>query len=379
MERMLESEMERYQKETVSISIQNLTSDNYMVRLKDGIPETFQTIFPSSQPVASEHKTMITYDVFPQRRGKFLIDSLYLRFKSKLGLWERQITYNLPTEVKVIPNLSEAKRYLASAQNYLLHEGIKIRKMRSGGVGEFSKVRSYVVGDDPRKINWRQSAKLQEMMTNEYEPEHGKYVTILIDCGRMMGVELKEGNRLEKTIEAAITLATAALHNGDHIAVIAFSKEIKAVVPAGRGLEHLDIILQTIYAIQVDAQESNYALALQHAQSIQHKRSMMLLFSDVQTFVNEDHHLFYLKKLRKKHLFVMMGIEDQLLHQKIKMKPSNAILAMEKSVAQKQYLHQKQVMKKWEKHGLPMLEAPADRLAVTTVSHYIETLNRGML
>ncbi|WP_347835652.1 hypothetical protein [Gracilibacillus sp. JCM 18860] len=25
------------------------------------------------------------------------------------------------------------------------------------------------------------------MMTNEYEPEHGKNLTILIDCGRMMG------------------------------------------------------------------------------------------------------------------------------------------------------------------------------------------------
>lgn len=41
-------------------------------------------------------------------------------------------------------------------------------------------------------INWRQTAKLQEVMTNEYEPEHGKYITILIDCGRMMGAELKK-------------------------------------------------------------------------------------------------------------------------------------------------------------------------------------------
>ncbi|WP_077065021.1 DUF58 domain-containing protein [Gracilibacillus massiliensis] len=378
VERNIDEEMERYQKQTVSIHIHNRTTDDYFVRIKDGIPTSFQTIFPLGQKIPAEQKTRITYEVFPQIRGDYLIDKLYLRFKTKFGLWERQITFYLPNQVKVIPNLSEAKRYLASAQNYLLHEGIKIRKMRSG-VGEFSKVRSYVVGDDPRKINWRQSAKLQDMMTNEYEPEHGKYVTILIDCGRMMGVELEEGNRLEKSVEAAITLATAALHNGDHVSVIAFSKDIKAVVPAGRGLEHLNTILQTIYSVEVDAQESNYALALQHAQSIQRKRSMILLFSDVQTFANEDYHLFYMKKLRKKHLFVMVGIEDQLLHDKIKSKPTSALITMEKSIAQKQYLYQKQVMRKWEKHGLPMLEAPADRLAATSVSHYIETLNRGLL
>ncbi len=378
VDRTIADEMERYDKQMVSIHIKNRTNDTFTVRLRDGIPASFQTIFPFNQSVSSGKTVAIQYEIFPQIRGKFMIDKLYLRLKTKMGLWEKQITYHLPQEVKVIPNLSETKKYLESAQNYLLHEGIKIRKMRSG-VGEFSKVRSYVVGDDPRKINWRQSAKVQDMMTNEYEPEHGKNVTILLDCGRMMGVELEQGNRLEKSIEAAITLAVAALQNGDQVSVIAFSKDIKAVVPGGKGLEHLNTILQTIYDIEVDAQESNYALALQYAQSIQRKRSMIVLFSDVQTFANEDHQLFYMKKIRKKHLFVMLGIEDRLLQAQIKMKPDSTLSAMEKSVAQKQYINQIQVIKKWEKHGLPMLEAPVDRLAVTSVSHYIETLNRGML
>ena len=99
--------------------------------------------------------------------------------------------------MKVIPDLTETKHYLENAQRFLLYEGSKIRKQRSG-VGDFAQIRNYVVGDDPRKINWRQTAKLQEVMTNEYEPEHGKYITILIDCGRMMGAELTKGNRLEK-------------------------------------------------------------------------------------------------------------------------------------------------------------------------------------
>ncbi|KAB8137871.1 DUF58 domain-containing protein [Gracilibacillus oryzae] len=376
--RIISGEIERYEKSTVSISIQNQSNYDGMVRLVDEIPASFQTIFPSNVPLHKEKETIVDYTIFPQVRGKYVIDKLYLRIRGKFGLWERQITTSLPDEVKVIPNLSETKRYLESAQKYLLHEGIKIRKTKSG-VGEFSKVRNYVVGDDPRKINWRQSAKLQEVMTNEFEPEHGKNMVILIDCGRMMGVELTESNRLEKSIEAAITLAAAALDNGDYVTVIIFSKEIKAVVPAGKGLAHLNTILQTIYSVQVDPQESNYPLAMQYVQSIQSKRSMIILFSDVQTFIHEDHNLLYMKKIRKKHLFLMMGIEDQLLQQKIRTEPVSALHTMQKSVAQKHLLYQKEVMLKWQKHGLPMIEAPAERLAVTAVSQYIHTLNRGLL
>ncbi|WP_143521177.1 DUF58 domain-containing protein, partial [Pseudomonas sp. 2995-1] len=115
-------------------------------------------------------------------RGKYQIDRLYLRYTSNLGLWEKQKAFQLNDTVKVIPNLSSVKDYLENAQQFLLYEGDKIRKQLSGS-GEFAKIRNYVVGDDPRKINWRQTAKLQEVMTNEYEPEHGKYITILIDCG----------------------------------------------------------------------------------------------------------------------------------------------------------------------------------------------------
>lgn len=378
IEREILAELERYQEEIIYLHITNHLPDNYTVTIKDDLPLAFQSALPVEGKIKGKQKTVIAYSIQPLKRGKFNVEKIYTRFQSKLGLWARQITFSEVQQVKVIPNLTETKRYLESAQNYLLHEGIKIRKMRSG-TGEFSKVRSYVIGDDPRKINWRQSAKLQDLMTNEYEPEHGKHITILIDCGRIMGVELKEANRLERSVEAAITLATAALQNGDHVSIICFSKEIKAFVPPGQGLEHMDTILQTIYSIEVDAHESNYQYALQYAQSTQRKRSMMVLFSDVQTFINEDYHLFYMKEIRKKHLFVMIGIEDHLLREKIGMYPASARAAMQKSIAQKQYLKQKQVMAKWEKHGLPMLEAPAERLAVTAISHYVDTLNRGLL
>jgi uncharacterized protein (DUF58 family) len=280
--------------------------------------------------------------------------------------------------VKVIPDLTETKQYLANAQEFLIYEGLKIRKQRSG-VGEFSKIRSYVVGDDPRKINWRQTAKLQEVMTNEYEPEHGKYITILLDCGRMMGAELKKGNRLEKVLEAALTVAAAALKKGDYVSVLAFSKEIKVFVPPAKGMAHLQTILQAIFDVKVDAAESNYAAVFQYLEIVQKKRSLLLLFSDVRTFLHEESALLYLKRLRQRHLFFMMGIEDQTLINRIKEKPKDVQTVMMKSIAQQQMLIKKREKIKWEKQGLQMVEAREEKLAIAAVSHYIDIMNQNLL
>lgn len=320
----------------------------------------------------------ITYETTAADRGKYAINKLYFRYRSLFGLWEKQTTVELPDTIKVIPDLTETKQYLENAQQFLLYEGVKIRKQQSG-IGEFAKIRSYVVGDDPRKINWRQTAKLREVMTNEYEPEHGKYITILIDCGRMMGAELKRGNRLEKALEAALTVAAAALQKGDYVSVLAFSKEIKVYVPAAKGMAHLQTILQAIYNVKVDAAESNYAAVLQYLEMVQKKRSLLLLFSDVHTFLHEESALVYLKRLRKRHLFFMVGVEDQILVKRTKEAPTDVQAAMLKSIAQQQLLFKKREKNKWEKQGLQMIEAREEKLAVTAVSHYIEIMNQNLL
>ncbi|MED3575298.1 DUF58 domain-containing protein [Cytobacillus praedii] len=376
--RIAPAEMERGISYQVKIEIMNNSPYSLSFRLIDGIPQSFIQQFPLKGNVSMQSTVLAAYEVIAPVRGEYRIDKIYFRYSSPLGLWEKQITIEQDDSVKVIPDLTETKQYLENAQKFLLYEGVKIRKQQSG-VGEFAKIRSYVVGDDPRNINWRQTAKLREVMTNEYEPEHGKHVTILIDCGRMMGAELKKGNRLEKSLEAAITVAAAALQKGDYVSVLAFSKDVKVFVPAGKGMAHLQTILQAVYSIEVDAAESNYAAVLHYLETMQKKRSFILLFSDVRTFLHEESALSYLKRIRQRHLFLMIGIEDRTLQKRIQMQPENTQMAMIKSIAQQQMLFKKKEKNKWEKQGLQMIEAREERLATAAVSSYIDIMNRNLL
>ncbi len=378
LKRIIPEEMERGKSYAIQIEINNHSLQSFYFRLIDGIPLDFHRPFPFHGKIEKVSSTIPSYETRASVRGKYEINKLYFRYCSSLGLWEKQMTVELHDSVKVIPDLSETKQYLESAQAFLLYEGVKIRK-RQSGEGDFAKIRSYVVGDDPRKINWRQTAKLREVMTNEYEPEHGKYVTLLIDCGRMMGAELEKGNRLERSLEAALTVAAAALQKGDQVSVLAFSKEVKVFVPPAKGLAHLQTILHAIYNLEVDASESNYAAVLQYLETMQKKRSLLFLFSDVATFLHEETALAYLKRLRQRHLFLMIGLEDVTLLKTINTKPDQVQKAMIKSIAQQQMLIKKREKLKWEKQGLLMVEALEEKLAVTAVSYYIDIMNRNLL
>ncbi|MCA1064155.1 DUF58 domain-containing protein [Rossellomorea sp. AcN35-11] len=378
VERSIPDQMERGLDYVVELKIRNTSSRGMVFRIMDGIPQSFQTSFPLTGKVAPDSAITMSYDVVTPVRGDYELTKLYLRYRSSLGLWEKQKTVQLHDKVKVIPDLTETKKVMEDAQQFLLYEGVKIRRQQSGA-GEFSKIRNYVLGDDPRKINWRQTAKLREVMTNEYEPEHGKYITILIDCGRMMGMELKNGNRLERSLEAALTVTAAALQNGDYVSVLAFSKDVKVYIPPAKGMAHLQTILHRMYHLEVDAAESNYAAILHYVQTIQKKRSLLLLFSDVHTFLHEDSALFYLQRLRKQHLFLTIGIEDETLVTRMKTPPVDVQQAMMKSMAQKQMLVKKREKAKWEKQGLLMVEAREEKLAATAVSYYIDLMNRGLL
>ncbi|WP_406945164.1 DUF58 domain-containing protein [Halobacillus sp. SY10] len=376
--RAMDEEMERGIENEASVLVRNASDKRLAMKVIDHFPQSFSQPFPLKKEIQGYEEARITYLFHAEQRGDYTLPHLHVRYRSRFGLWEKQMRVEQTDSVRIIPDLTESRNFLEDAQRFLLYEGTRLKR-RQVGTGEFSKIRSYVVGDDIRKINWRQTAKVQNLMTNEYEPEHGKFVTLLIDCGRMMGVELEENNRLEKSLEAAMTVATAALKRGDYVAVLAFSKHVHVYVPPAKGMAHMQTILKEIYNLKVEGFESNYTAVFQHLQKVQSRRSLLLLFSDVSTFLYEEAALHYLQRLRRSHLFLMIGIEDRVIDSQTRREPEDLQTTLVKTMAQKHVLDKKQELKKWERQGLQMIEAPEEELATSTVSHYINIMNRGLL
>ncbi|WP_439644827.1 DUF58 domain-containing protein [Caldalkalibacillus mannanilyticus] len=117
--------------------------------------------------------TYVQYQVRAKERGQFQLNYLYFRYWGGLGLWMKQSKIEQTHEVKVYPDLSSVRGYLASTQEELILEGKKVnRRIRTGS--EFNSIREYVPDDDPRFINWTASARQHKLMTNVFSLKKGK-------------------------------------------------------------------------------------------------------------------------------------------------------------------------------------------------------------
>jgi uncharacterized protein (DUF58 family) len=376
--RVVQEEVERGESFPVRFHLKNQSSAPIRFRLIDELPTSFLRPFPIGGEVGRGQEKVISYESTPQLRGDFELGLVFFRYQSLFGLWEKQMSFEQTNKISVIPDMSEVRGHLASLQKLLLHEGSKIRRSRIGG-GEFAQIRNYVMGDDPRKINWRQTGKQAELMTNVYQPEHGKYITILIDCGRPMGVELTKVNRLERSVEAALTVAAVALRQGDYVSVIVFSNKVRAYIPAGKGMAHLKTIIQSIYGIQADSNESNYIQVFDYLERVQKRRSFIMLFSDLSPFLFEETSLFSIQRVKRRHIFLLLGLADPMINKWIKEEPVDTRTIMIKSAAQREVLRKNKELKRWSRLGIEMLEVPEEHLATKAVSRYIDVINRGQL
>lgn len=370
--------MERGQSATITLQLRNDSKRSILFKLIDHLPSSFSRPFPIEGELIKNSTLNLSYVTIAAERGNYSIDQTSLKIRSTLGLWQKQLCFRHSVSMKVIPDMTLIHQVLGSLQPTLTNEGARIKKNQRG-TGEFAHVRAYAFGDDPRKMNWRQSGKLAELMTNVYEPEHGKQITLLLDCGRIMGVELKEVNRLERSIEALLTVAAGALSQGDYVSVLAFSNKIKAYVPPGKGLDHFKIIVEEIYHLKSDHFESNFATAITYLNNRQRKRSLLMMFSDMDSFLYDESIWSFVGLLKRRHFLFILSIGDPILEKYAEKQPKTLEQAFMASMAELQLLRRHQAIKKWSRYGQTVMEVPEKELAIAALSRYIDVINRDVL
>jgi len=361
----------------VEIEIEQQTGRKVPYELTDDLPLSFDES-GRLRGVWAHGRSKVVYMTRARERGKYTFSWLYARWQGRLGLWSRQSRFACEQTIKIYPDLTAVRGYLASLQESLIVDGKKIlRRARSGS--EFHAIRDYVPDDDPRTINWSASARTRRLMTNQYRPEQGKVVTIVLDCGRLMGVELDNRTRLDISLEAAMTLAAVALKQGDQVALMAYSHEIKLYIPPGRGLAHLRTLVEATYDLKSDFVESDPAKALTYLHRQQKRRSMIALFSDMENYLIEDQLSGYLWRMRRSHLLLLLSLADPLLAGWSQTEVRNSRLAYQKALAQRFRLDRKAFQQKMTGAGIQVLDVPSDQLTLSVVNTYLEIKSREAL
>lgn len=356
----------------VAVRVETDRPVSLRLELADDVPQSFLAVPVESLAADWQGRSAeILYTTCGRERGIHKFRFARLRIRGSLGLWAKQLVAPVAQDIRIYPDMSGARGILASVQHQLILEGKRVfRKERAGS--EFHMIREYVEGDDTRLINWRASARSRALMTNVFRPERGKVVTIMLDCGRMMGVELDGRAKLDATLEAALSLAAVALKQGDKVAVMAFSNRVKAYVPPGTGTGHLQAITEALFHLQSDFVESSYASALHHLMRVQKKRSLTVLFSDMDNYMYEDQLRPLLLRMQKQHLLLLLGLRDEALHRWTIMETGGKREAFVKSLAHKMTLERQAYAAEMASGGIDVVDVPVGELAWTAVNRYLD-------
>jgi len=261
------------------------------VRVTDDIGPGFERLPPAgSVPDASgPHGATLTpdahgsatagYRVALRRRGDLRLGSVHVRALGPWGLAWRQTVVDIEDRMRVQPGIEELrKERLAGLRPSLSSPGL--RRVRRWGEGsEFESLREYRRGDDPRTVDWKASARRQELLVRNYQVERNQTIVLAIDAGRLMREWIGDRERLDYALAAALLVAERARAYGDRVGVLIFDDQIRNVMPPRR--VRLSDLADAFATVEARLVEPNYPKAFATLGRAFRKRSLVLFFSEV--------------------------------------------------------------------------------------------------
>lgn len=297
----------------VSLLIENAEEGRpQTVDVFDHFPETFAAEgMPASIAIQPGERAEVVYRVRAKERGPAEFGLTDLRLESLFGLWKRKAQAGKPSLVRVYPNYSTVSKQLAyQVDSNLQLAGLKIRQRRGEGT-EFHQLRDYREGDAFRSIDWKATARVGRLIAREYQDERDQQVIVLLDTGRRMLAKDQSLSHFDHTLNAMLLLCYVALRQGDAAGVMTMGGDRK-YLPPRKGSSAINSILNHVYSIQPDRQETDYIAAATDLAVRQRRRSLVVMLTNVRE-EDTDELQAAVNLLSQKHLVMIASLRERIL------------------------------------------------------------------
>lgn len=359
-----------------------LISNEYAIRLKmtviDEVPDQFQwRNFSLSSTLEPGERKELKYTLHPTERGEYTFHNINVLLKSPLNLVIRKFVEQASVTVKVYPSFLALQQYSLNGRlGSVLESGSKkVRKL--GHSLEFEQIKEYVTGDDIRNINWNATAKRGgQLMVNNYTDERSQQIYCVIDQGRVMKMPFEGMTLLDYAINTSVILSHVALLKQDRAGVITFSNTIDGYLQAGKKKGQMNSILDNLYAQHTTFQETDFEKLHSLLRNRVPQRSLLLLFTNFESFSGMQRQLPYIQSIAKNHLLVVIFFENTELVHLHSSSPTNLEDLYIKTIAEK-FVHEKRlIVKELQKYGVMSILTSPKNLSVNAINKYLEIKSR---
>lgn len=322
----------------------------------------------------------VRYEVRPTRRGEYDFGVVNAFVRSPLGLVERRFRFEEEAaSVPVYPSFLQMQRYeLLALSDRLTEIGVK-KIRRVGHTMEFDHIREYVLGDDPRTINWKATARRGDLMVNEYRDERAQPVYCVLDMSRVMKLPFEAMTLLDYSINASLVLSNIALQKQDRAGLVTFAHIIDRVVPAERKPGQIYRLQEALYRLDTDFLEADYARLVVHVRRVLRQRSLLVLFTNFETLSSMQRQLPYLQALARLHVLVVVFFENTEMQELLIATPEDTESIYVKAIAETFAHEKRQIVRKLRQHGIYAVLTPPEDLTVNTINQYLRLKARGVI
>ena len=326
---------------------------------------------PQTVTIAPNGSETVHYHIRPLRRGASSLLSVSLRFPTVFRLWTRHETRAVELPVRIYPDIRAVYRYeLMARRNRLSEIGVRIARMPGQG-REFERLRDYRYGDEIRHIDWKASARQQQLITREFNVERNQSLVLMVDCGRFMRTESGGISYLDQALNSAIMLSYIALGQGDNVSLMVFSNQIECFIRPVRGKPGIQTILKSTYDIQPSDKAADYNMALEYLATVQRKRALVVLI----TYVSDEVQLQRIgESLRVRslpYLPVCVLLQDVDLQNMAERVPSSYLEACHTAAAANILNGQAQQVAALQDSGVMIVSTPPQALTERLINEYL--------
>ena len=318
----------------------------------------------------------LLYTLVPLSRGEYVFHDLNVYAHGPLQLVKRRYIFPLRQVVKVYPSYVQMRKYqLLAVSNRLQEAGVKrIRKL--GHSMEFEQIREYVRGDDYRTINWKATARKDNLMVNNYTDERSQQIYCLINKGRVMKMPFNGMSLLDYAINASLVLSNVALVRQDKAGIVTFEKNIDSFLPADKKASQMGRILESLYRQHTDYLEADFEKLFSVIRNRVTNRSLLVLFTNFESIESLAREMPALKRMSKYHLLLVVFFENTELRQVLERKAETMEEIYIRTIAEKFMYEKKLMVKELHKNGILSILSSPENLTVNTVNKYLELKTR---
>lgn len=364
----------------IELTLQNNYNFKTSLLIIDELPFQYQKRdFEINTQLKAHDKKKITYTLRPLERGEYYFGNLNIYANSTIGLVTRRFQFAKDAMVPNYPSFLQLRKYMLLAfSNKLFEYGLK-KIRRIGHTMEFEQIKDYVNGDDIRNINWKATAKRNQLMVNQFQDERSQPIYNVIDKGRAMKMPFEGLSLLDYAINATLVISNVALKKQDKAGMFTFSRKVENKVSAERRPSQMNKIIETLYNVNTDFSESDFSRLYIDAKRSLTQRSLLLLYTNFETLDALHRQLPYLKAIAQNHLLVVIFFENTELHKLTKIVASNTFEIVQKTVAEKFMYEKKLIVNELQKHGIQSILTAPEHLTINTINKYLEIKARGLL